>query len=214
VTAPKAEFDHLVVAGVTLAQAIEWFADLTGVAARTGGQHVRMGTHNALAKLGDRAFVELIAIDPSLRKPARPRWFDLDNSKLALTLGEQPRLVHWVARTTDLDGLVARAKHEAGTAMSMARGDFQWRITVPDDGHRPGDGVLPTLIQWDVEKHPADGLPDAGIALEQLAASHPEPETIRASLKALGLGDALRVTYDVSPRLAAMLRTPRGLVTL
>jgi hypothetical protein len=214
VTAPVATFDHLVVAGVTLAQAIEWFADLTGVSARPSGQHVRMGTHNALAKLGERAFVELIAIDPSLPKPARPRWFDMDDMKLALTLGEQPRLIHWVARTTDLDGLVARADHEAGTVMSMARGEFQWRITVPDDGHRPGDGVLPTLIQWDVEKHPADGLPDYGMELEQLAASHPEPEEIRASLKVLGLGEKLRVTYGSSPRLAAMLRTPRGLVTL
>jgi hypothetical protein len=214
VTAPVATFDHLVVAGITLAQAIEWFADLTGVAARTGGQHVRMGTHNALAKLGDRAFVELIAIDPSLPRPPRPRWFDLDDVKLALTLGEQPRLIHWVARTTDLDGLVARTSHKAGTVMSMARGEFQWRITVPDDGRRPGDGVLPTLIKWDVDKHPADGLPDSGMALEQLAASHPEPETIRGSLKALGLGETLRVTYGSPPRLAAMLRTPRGLVTL
>jgi hypothetical protein len=129
VTAPKAEFDHLVVAGVTLAQAIEWFADLTGVAARAGGQHVRMGTHNALAKLGERAFVELIAIDPSLPKPARPRWFDLEIAKLALTLGEQPRLIHWVARTTDLDGLLARAKHEAGTRCP-------WRAGFPVAHHR------------------------------------------------------------------------------
>jgi hypothetical protein len=214
VTAPKAEFDHLVVAGVTLAQAIEWFADLTGVAARVGGQHVRMGTHNALVKLGERAFLELIAIDPTLPKPARPRWFDLDDVKLALTLGERPRLIHWVARTTDLNGVIARAKHEPGTAMSMARGDFKWRITVPDDGHLPAGGVLPTLIEWDVPMHPADGLPDQGMSLEQLAASHPEPETLRASLKALGLADALRVTYGSPARLAAMLRTPRGLVTL
>ena len=138
----------------------------------------------------------------------------MDNAKLALTLGEQPRLINWAARTTDLDGLLARANHDAGTAMSMARGDFKWRITVPDDGHRPGDGVLPTLLQWDVPEHPADNLPESGMALEQLAASHPEPEEIRVSLKTLGLGETLRVTYGSSPRLAAMLRTPRGLVTL
>ena len=98
--------------------------------------------------------------------------------------------------------------------MSMARGEFKWRITVPNDGHLPAGGVLPTLIEWDVPKHPADGLPDQGMSLEQLAASHPECETIRASLKALGLGDTLHVTYDSSARLGAMLRTPRGLVTL
>jgi hypothetical protein len=37
---------------------------------------------------------------------------------------------------------------------------------------------------------------------------------IRAALKALGLGDTLAVTYDRDTRLAAMLRTPRGPVTL
>jgi hypothetical protein len=37
---------------------------------------------------------------------------------------------------------------------------------------------------------------------------------VRAALAALGLRDALAVTYDRETRLAAMLRTPRGIVTL
>ena len=212
--APTAQLDHLVVAGTTLAQAIEYVADLTGVAARTGGQHVAMGTHNALVKLGERVYLELIAIDPTLPRPARPRWFDLDDPKLALTLGERPRLIHWVARTNDLHALVIHAKHDPGSIQAMSRGDFKWRMDIPADGHRPGGGVLPTLIQWDVAKHPADGLPRNSASLVELAASHPEPEKIRRSLAALGLADAIRVTYGSPIRLAAMLRTPRGLVTL
>ena len=70
--APAAELDHLVVAGATLAQAIEYVADLTGVAPRPGGQHTAMGTHNALVRLGGRVYLELIAIDPGLPRPARP----------------------------------------------------------------------------------------------------------------------------------------------
>ena len=212
--APTAQLDHLVVAGTTLAQAIEYVADLTGVAARPGGQHTTMGTHNALVKLGDKVYLELIAIDPSLPRPARPRWFELDDPKLALTLGEKPRLIHWVARTSNLEGLIARAKHDVGEVHPMSRGDFKWRMTIPDDGHRPGGGVLPTLIQWDVPKHPADGLPNDNVSVVELAASHPDPQSIRKSLSALGLGDAIRVTYGSPVRLAAMLRTPRGLVTL
>lgn len=211
---PPAALDHLVVAGATLAQAIEYVADLTGIAARIGGQHAAMGTHNALVRLGRRVFLELIATDPSLPRPARPRWFDLDDPALQLALGEQPRLIHWVARTGDLERTVAAAKHEAGAIHPMSRGEFRWRITIPEDGRRPGRGVLPTLIQWDVAKHPADGLPDDGASLVELAASHPSPETIRPALAALGLSDALRVTYGAPARLAAMLRTPRGLVTL
>ena len=64
------------------------------------------------------------------------------------------------------------------------------------------------------ERHPADALPDAGVRLVALAGEHPEPAPIRAALAALGLADTLKVTYGRAPRLAAMLRTPRGIVTL
>ena len=209
-----AVLDHLVVAGATLAQAIEYVADLTGIAARLGGQHLPMGTHNALVRLDKRTYIELIATDPSLPRPPRPRWFDLDDPALQLSLGEQPRLIHWAVRTTDIEHLAATTKYDPGVVHPMSRGAFRWRITIPDDGKRPGRGLLPTLIQWDVAAHPADGLPDEGASLVELAASHPSPEMIRPALAALGVEDTLRVTYGSPARLAAMLRTPRGLVTL
>jgi hypothetical protein len=37
---------------------------------------------------------------------------------------------------------------------------------------------------------------------------------VRAALAALGMSDLVKVTYGRHPRLAAMLRTTRGLVTL
>jgi hypothetical protein len=123
-------------------------------------------------------------------------------------------MVGWDARTDDIERDVARAKIPLGTVHSMSRGEFRWRITIADDGRRPGGGVLPVLIQWDVPKHPADGLPDDGASLVELAASHPSPETMRPAIAALGLAEAVRVTYGSPARLAAMLRTPRGLVTL
>ncbi len=96
----------------------------------------------------------------------------------------------------------------------MRRGDFEWRITVPDDGHLPGRGLVPTLIQWADERHPADGLNESGVRLVALAGEHPEPAPVRAALAALGLSDTLKVTYGATPRIAAMLRTPRGVVAL
>ena len=96
----------------------------------------------------------------------------------------------------------------------MARGDFRWRITIPDDGHRPGAGLIPTLIQWADAAHPADRLPETGVRVVALAGEHPDPAPIRAGLAALGLSETLKVTYERHARLAVMLRTPRGLVTL
>jgi hypothetical protein len=211
---PPAALDHLVVAATTLADGIDYIAETCGVAPVAGGKHLAMGTHNALLSLGERTYLEIIAVDPEGAKPARPRWFDLDNIALQAELVERPRLVHWVARTTDIDVAAARCPLPLGTVHAMARGDYRWRITIPDDGSRPARGVLPTLIQWDVPQHPADKLPRSGISLLQLAASHFEPKPIRAALAALGLQDALALTFDREVRLAAMLRTPRGIVTL
>ncbi|HVE51434.1 MAG TPA: VOC family protein [Casimicrobiaceae bacterium] len=210
---PLAEIDHLVYAATTLAQGIDYFAELTGIVARPGGKHVDMGTHNALVRLGERLYLEIIAIDPSAPAPSRKRWFDLDDGDLRADILGRPQLVHWVARTKDLERAIARCGYETGPVHAFSRGDYRWRITVPDDGKRPGRGVLPTLIQWDSD-HPADALPDSGAKLEQLAATHREPAPIRRSLEQLDLADDMRVSFDRVVRVAAMLRTPRGLIAL
>ena len=51
-----------------------------------------------------------------------------------------PQLIHWVARTDDIDADAARSPVDLGAITPMPRGDFDWRITVPDDGHLPGAG--------------------------------------------------------------------------
>ena len=211
---PQATFDHLVVAAVTLADGIEYFAEVTGVAPQPGGKHVAMGTHNALVRLSERTFLEIIAIDPEGTKPSRPRWFGLDHIALQAELTERPRLIHWVARTKGIEAAAAACPIPLGPLHSMARGNYRWRITIPDDGSLPGKGIMPTLIEWDVPQHPAESLPSSSLSLVTLAASHPEPAPIRAALSSLGLNDVIQVTYDRDTRLAAMLRTPRGVVTL
>ncbi|MEP6997681.1 MAG: VOC family protein [Betaproteobacteria bacterium] len=210
----RATLDHLVVAADTLEQGEDHLASLLGVRPRRGGRHRAMGTHNSLLKLGERCYLELIAIDPDAASPARPRWFDLDRPAMRALLAQRPRLIHWVARTDDIEAARLTCPIDPGPVHAMSRGDFGWRITIPDDGSRPGAGVLPTLIQWDDARHPADDMPDAGVLVAALAAAHPEPGSMRAVLAALALSDTLKVTFDAAPRLAAMLSTRRGTVTL
>ena len=212
--APPAQLDHLVLAATTLADGIEYIADVTGATPQPGGKHLAMGTHNALLRLGEQVYLEIIAIDPEGTKPARPRWFDLDDIALQSELTERPQLVHWVARTADIELSAAACAFPLGPITPMKRGDYRWRITIPEDGKRPGKGVVPTLIQWDVPTHPADRLPASKVSIAQVAAAHADPALVRTALAALGLADAMQVTYDRHARLAAMLYTPRGLVTL
>lgn len=210
----KAALDHLVVACGDLDDGIDWLQELTGVDVQRGGKHVTMGTHNALLRLGTDTYIELIAIDPDAPKPAHPRWFALDTLAMKQALLERPRLVHWVASVDDIAAATAAAPIARGTLHAFTRGALHWRLTVPDDGSLPAHGVLPTLIAWDGELRPAPQLPASRVTLAQLAASHPEPDVIRRDLAVLGLADVIQVTFASTPRLAAMVRTPRGLLSL
>jgi hypothetical protein len=96
----------------------------------------------------------------------------------------------------------------------MTRDKWSWQITIPNDGHRPGRGLVPTLIQWPNNKHPADTLRDSGRRVALIGGEHPEPDAIRVQIATLGLSDVLKVTYARTPRLAAMIRTPLGVTTL
>jgi len=209
-----AALDHLVVAAATLEQGEDHLERLLGVRPRRGGKHVVMGTHNSVLRLGERVYLEVIAVDPEAPPPKRPRWFALDRAAMREALAEAPRLIHWVARTDDVDAARRACTIDPGPVHAMERGAFRWSITIPDDGHLPGDGVVPTLIQWSDARHPTDTMQESRARLVAVSAAHPEPARIRSALERLSLGETLKVTFGTPPRLAAMLQTPRGAVTL
>jgi Glyoxalase-like domain len=173
-----------------------------------------MGTHNRLLGLGPGAYLEVIAVDPDAENPSQPRWFGLDNPKMRESLERGPRLIHWVARTDNLERDVRASLEPLGEIHSMERGNYRWRITIPNDGHLPGDGLVPTLIAWDVPQHPSDALPDTGLRLLRLEGKHPEPERIQAALGALGLEGMLEIQDGKAPKLEAHVQTPNGIVML
>jgi len=212
--AAAAVLDHLIVAAATLEQGEDHLESLLGVRPQRGGKHIAMGTHNSLLKLGGKTYIEVIAVDPDAVAPSRPHWFALDARELQTALQEAPRLIHWVVRTDDIDAARRACPLDPGEVHAMTRGAFAWRITIPADGHLPAGGVLPTLIQWADATHPADALPDAQIRLLTLAGAHPEPGAMHSALAALSLSNAIKVTYAPKPRLAAMLQTARGPVTI
>ena len=100
-----------------------------------------------------------------------------------------------------------------GQVLALTRDRYAWRITVPEDGALQFGGVLPTLLQWDSDAHPADALEDRGCTLQRLALEHPAASSV------LPLYRDLRVTGPVDlkpgPRaLVAHIATPRGAVAL
>ncbi|NTX21501.1 VOC family protein, partial [Burkholderia cepacia] len=104
--------------------------------------------------------------------------------------------------------------------VAMRRGDLSWGLTVPDDGAFPawqgaGDGLVPSLIQWDSPRHPAESLPDNGIALKALKGTHPRADAVREQLDWLGAALLLDLeAADGPPALVADFDTPQGPRTL
>jgi len=164
-----AKLDHIVVAAATLEDGEAFITARTGATPSRGGKHVAMGTHNSLLRLGERTYLEIIAIDPDAKAPSRQRWFALDRPSMRATLDVSPRLITWVARCSDIDAARAACTGaggvDPGPVHPMSRGEVHWRITIPDDGMLPGGGAIPTLIEWPDTRHPADALPDSGVRL-------------------------------------------------
>lgn len=200
--------DHLTVTAPTLAAGVAYVEERLGVAMQPGGEHPRMGTHNALLRLGEALFLEVIAVNPAAPAPERPRWFELDRP------GDGPRLSAWVAATDDIVGAVAASPVSLGRVQPMSRGLLDWQISIPDDGSLPLGGILPMLIQWNPGQHPAHSLRDAGCRLAGLHGRHPQATLACDALHAIGFTGDYAVSQprgDTPPHLVAHFHTPRGL---
>lgn len=205
-----ARLDHLVISADALRDGALALEQALGVPLAGGGQHARMGTHNRVLRVGEAAYLEVIAVDPACAAPARPRWLGLDDPAPRLLLARGPRLIHWVAR-------VERGEHlalpfDVGPWEAFSRGDLSWQLTVRGDGALPAEGVVPSLILWDGPAHPWERLPEAGVSLEALELEHPRAADVQRQLDLLGL--PYRCTSAPVPRITAHLRTPGGTRTL
>lgn len=188
-----AAIDHLVVTAPSLASGAAYIREALGVEMQPGGTHHAMGTHNLLLKLDDSTYLEVLAVDPDMTAPGRPRWFDLDRVTT-------PALATWVARVDDIHAAALALGIPGHYIKPMSRGALKWLITIPDDGSLSD---LPVLIQWLNEPHPASGLPDAGCSLTGLDVQL-EP------LSRL----VLDTRCSAGPELIASILTPHGLRSL
>jgi hypothetical protein len=197
------QLDHLAVTCADLDTGADWLADRLGVAPGPGGRHEHFGTWNRLISLGPGLYLEVIAPDPAVPAPVRPRWFGLDRAGA-------PALGNWIVRRDSLDGLPP----EAGQPVALSRGDLSWTIAVPADGSLPLEGGFPTVIAWGAGvAHPSTRLPDHGLRLISLTVSHPGADGIAAGLRA-ELDDPRVRFRAAAPGLTAVIATPRGEVTL
>ena len=208
---PISAIDHLVVTAPNLAVGVDYVERALGCRMQPGGQHSRMGTHNALLRLCDQCYLEVIAVDPNATPPQRPRWFELDT----LAANSTPRLAGWVMRTTDIQRVVQLPQLSVGSVENMSRGTLEWQITIPSDGRFVCDGIVPSVIQWKDEAHPASRLRVSNHSLIRLEARHPQAGNINNWLADAGFTGSLNLQPpmdNTSIELTALVQTPDGIV--
>lgn len=194
------EFDHLAVSCQRLADGVDAVEANLGVALSAGGEHPHFGTHNRLLSLGGTEYLEVIAIDPGAPPPGRARWFGLDG------FAGPPRLTNWILRCDDLEAARERLGPGIGAAIALERGNYRWRMAVPETGLLPFDNCHPALIRWD-SAHPAQALPESGCHLRELVVTHPEAGRLK---DLLGLEDP-RIRFETGvAALRACIETPSG----
>ena len=208
------KIDHFAIGANNLQQGLDYLKSELGVEIPAGGKHDAMSTHNCVCQAGNESFLELIAIDPDAPDPGRTRWFTLDDPNTQKSFDVSPRPLCWVVGTDNLDAVIEASPVDLGEVVLFTRGERSWRLTVPKDGSLPENGLLPAFIEWSPGAHPSTDMQDLGIALSQVKLNHPNPESLMATLKALGVDHLAEVEKAGQPMLEFIMNTPAGKVSL
>jgi len=198
--------DHFMYAVASLDDGIAWATDIFGVTPAYGGEHVGLGTRNALLSLGS-AYLEIIAPDPQ-----QPTEGTLGERFAALTSGG---LVTWAAEG-DLAAISAALK-ECGvgtvgpnrTQRHTAGGELLvWDLLFPTGS--PHGARMPFFIDWLKCPNPRQTNPVGG-ELQSLAIATPDAADLQRALTAIGLD--LPVS-EGDPSLKVSISTRNGDVVL
>ena len=198
--------DHFMYAVPSLDEGLIWASDTFGVDAAYGGEHVGLGTRNALMSLGN-AYLEIIAPDP-----AQPIQGSFGERLAGLSDGG---LVTWCAEG-ELDSLalqlaelkIATAGPNRTKRQTSEGNPLEWELLFPSKS--PFGGCMPFFIDWLDCKNPKDGNPVAG-EFKSLSISSPDSRRLQQILTEIGL----QVTVNEGlPSVSVVIEGNKGLVSL
>jgi hypothetical protein len=154
--------DHIILGCRDLDEGVAYMEKLSGYRAAFGGSHPGRGTRNALLKISQSAYLELLAPDPEQNS--------LQWHKEIAELSE-PMLVGWAMKAAKLDDMAATFRNRGIEVIGPVQGSrttpngdvLRWTtLSRVDDVH----GILPFYITWDPAcKHPSKDAPGGCLVL-------------------------------------------------
>lgn len=207
--------DHLTIVAPTLGDGVIHVRECLNLDVPFGTRHRYMGTHNHRLQLGNRVYLEIIALDPDGERPERSRWFGLDDqNQVRSDWDDGRRLRSWVASTTDLNGILSRHADIFGQEVPLPPDKPEFGFSIPVQGLLPLDGAVPSWIDHRDNPTSMDDIPDMGARLVSFSLSHPDPKSIEGLYRELRIDGAPSITVGPAARYRAEIETPSGLRAL
>ena len=176
-------------------------ASITGIVPSNGGVHPGNGTRNALLRLSDSSYLEIIGPDKKQ---------NLENTLGELLVSKNTSGIRaWAVAVSDL-ALVADVAQDLGFRVrerkEMSRKTpegslLEWELLFLDGGP-----LLPFFIDWKGSEHPARKAP-SGCGLSELSISAEEPKVYQELLNNLQLEVSIS---EGEPAISAIIRSPEG----
>jgi hypothetical protein len=211
------QLDHITLIAPSLAEGVAHVRGCLGIDVPFGREHPDMGTHNHLLRLsGDErsesVYLEIIAVNPDVPRPGRARWFGLDDQAVVRADWDNGRRLRgWVARTSDIDAVLARHETVLGRKVAFTSANGSFCFAIPADGSLPLEGAAPSVIDRLGKPPSVAAMADAGARLQSVILEHPEPARVIALYRSLGIADPPVVTSGERLRYRALIETPNGL---
>jgi Glyoxalase-like domain len=206
------QLDHISVIAPSLAEGVAHVRTCLDIDVPFGRRHEDMGTYNHLLRLGDSVYLEIIAANPDAPPPLHPRWFGLDDQRAVRAAWDSGlRLRGWVARTTDIDSVLARHEGIFGKKTRLTRGGSVYFFSIPPDGSLPLGGVAPSLIDREGRPPSIAAMADFGAKLRSLLIEHPDPDQVAELYGKLSIDTPPEVRHGERLRYRAMIDTRGGL---
>lgn len=209
------KLDHLTVIAPTLAEGVSHVRACLDLDVPFGQHHRYMGTHNHLLQLEDSVYLEIVALDPRGDRPARARWFGLDDQKkVRVDWDEGRRLRGFVARTDVIDIVLAGREHIFGRKIALPMADPSFDFAIPDDGSLPLDGAAPSIIDRRGRPRSMATIADLGARLRSFSLEHPDPAAVLALYRELNIDRPPGIFQGSALCYRAQIETPAGIKEL